>query len=80
MDMKSTFFNGILKEEVHIDQQPLGYMRIGEEKKVLRSKKTLYELKQALQAWNNCIDTYFKKNIYQQCSYEHSLYIKETCR
>jgi len=34
------------------------------EKKVLRLKKVLYGLKQAPRAWNDRIDTYFKKKIY----------------
>ena len=59
MDVKSAFLNGILEEEVYVEQ-PLGYMRRGEEKKVLRLKKALYGLKQAPRAWNYRIDKYFK--------------------
>jgi len=76
MDVKSAFLNGVLEEEVYVEQ-PLGYMRRGEEKKVLRLKKALYGLKQAPRAWNERIDTYFKKNGYEQCPYEHALYIKK---
>jgi len=64
MDVKSAFLNGVLEEEVYVEQ-PLGYMRRGEEKKVLRLKKALYGLKQAPRAWNERIDTYFKKNGYE---------------
>ena len=46
MDVKSTFLNGVLEEEVYLEQPP-GYMKIGEEKKVLKLKKSLYGLKQA---------------------------------
>ena len=77
MDVKSAFLNGILEEEVYVEQ-PLGYMRRGEEKKVLRLKKALYGLKQAPQEWNYCIDKYFKKKGYEQCPYEHALYIKKS--
>ena len=66
MDVKSVFLNGVLKEEVYIEQ-PLGYMRRGEEKKVLRLKKALYGLKQAPRAWNDRIHTYFVENKYEQC-------------
>ena len=76
MDVKSTFLNGVLEEELYVEQ-PLGCMRRGEEKKVLRLKKALYGLKQAPRAWNERIDTYFKKNGYEQCLYEHPLYIKK---
>ena len=44
MDVKSTFLNGVLKEEVYIEQ-PLGYKVKGEEDKVLKLKKALYGLK-----------------------------------
>jgi len=76
MDVKSAFLNGVLKEEVYIEQ-PLGYMRRGEEKKVLRLKKALYGLKQAPRAWNDRIHTYFVENKYEQCPVEHALYIKK---
>nr|KYP69546.1 Retrovirus-related Pol polyprotein from transposon TNT 1-94 [Cajanus cajan] len=77
MDVKSAFLNGVLKEEVYVEQ-PLGYMKRGDEKKVLKMRKALYGLKQAPRAWNERIDGYFKKNGYEQCPYEHALYIKKS--
>nr|KYP55970.1 Retrovirus-related Pol polyprotein from transposon TNT 1-94 [Cajanus cajan] len=77
MDVKSAFLNGVLKEEVYVEQ-PLGYMKRGDEKKVLRLRKSLYGLKQAPRSWNERIDGYFKKNGYEQCPYEHALYIKKS--
>ena len=44
---------------------------------MLRLKKALYDLKQASRAWNERIDTYFKKNGYEQCPYEHAFYTKK---
>ena len=44
MDVKSTFFNGHLEEEVYVEQ-PQGYEVLGKEDKVYRLKKTLYGLK-----------------------------------
>ncbi|KAG8474968.1 hypothetical protein CXB51_031696 [Gossypium anomalum] len=76
MDVKSAFLNGVLKEEVYIEQPP-GYMKSGEKKKVLKLKKALYGLKQAPWAWNTRIDTYFKENGFKQCPYEHALYVKK---
>ena len=77
MDVKSAFLNGMLEKEVYLEQPP-GYVKIGEEKKVLKLKKTLYELKQAPRAWNTRIDIYFKENGYKQCPHEHSLHTKKS--
>lgn len=59
INIKSIFFNVFLKNEVYIEW-PLDYIKMGHEKKVLKLKKVLYELK--LGAWNIRIDTYFKQN------------------
>ena len=53
-------------------------MKIGEEKKVLKLKKSLYRLKQSPRARNIHIDTYFKENGYKQCPHKHSLYTKKS--
>jgi hypothetical protein len=46
MDVKSTFLNGYLEEEVYV-QQPPGYEVKGQEDKVYRLEKEIYGLKQA---------------------------------
>ncbi|GJY96187.1 retrovirus-related pol polyprotein from transposon TNT 1-94 [Tanacetum coccineum] len=76
MDVKSAFLNGMLEEDVYVEQPP-GYMKAGNEKKVLKLKKALYGLKQAPRACNTRIDTYFKENGFKQCPYEHALYVKK---
>jgi hypothetical protein len=43
MDVKSTFLNGDLKEEVYI-RQSVGFIVAGQEGRVLRFKKALYDL------------------------------------
>ena len=73
MDVKSAFVNGVLKNEVYIEQ-PEGYEK--NPGKVLRLKKALYGLKQAPRAWNERIDSYFKENGFKQCPYEYALYVK----
>ncbi|KAE8697001.1 hypothetical protein F3Y22_tig00110637pilonHSYRG00668 [Hibiscus syriacus] len=75
MDVKSAFLNGVLEEEVYI-QQPSGYEVKGHEDKVLKLKKALYGLKQAPRAWNSRIDKYFQENDFNKCPYKHALYIK----
>ncbi|GJY03881.1 retrovirus-related pol polyprotein from transposon TNT 1-94, partial [Tanacetum coccineum] len=50
MDIKTTFLNGPLKEEVYVNQQD-GFVDPHHPNKVYRLKKALYGLKQALKAW-----------------------------
>lgn len=55
LDVKSSFLNGPLEEEVYV-KQPQGYETKGEEGSVYRLRKALYDLKQAPRAWNNRIN------------------------
>ncbi|GKB03159.1 gag-pol polyprotein, partial [Tanacetum coccineum] len=50
MDVKTTFLNGPLKEEVYVNQ-PDGFVDPHHPDKVYRLKKALYKLKQAPKAW-----------------------------
>ena len=45
MDVKSTFLNGELEEEVYI-QQPEGFLLFGKEDYMCKLNKALYSLKQ----------------------------------
>ena len=69
LDVKSAFLNGVLDEEVYVDQ-PEDFNIKGEENRVYRLRKTLYGLKQALRPWNSCIDGYLLKNGFTKCPYE----------
>jgi hypothetical protein len=75
LDVKSAFLNGVLEEEVYVEQ-PEGFISQGEENKVYRLKKALYGLKQAPRAWNARIDDYLQQNGFIKCPYEHSVYMK----
>lgn len=50
LDVKSAFLNGVLQEEIYVEQ-PEELVMQGEEDKVYLLKKTLYGLKQALRVW-----------------------------
>eukprot|EP00253_Pinus_taeda_P029438 PITA_29438 len=76
MDVKSAFLNGVLMEEVYIEQ-PLGYEKKGQEHKVCRLNKALYGLKQATRAWYSRIDSYILENGFDKCEGEPTVYIKE---
>ena len=65
MDVKSTFVNGVLVEEVYIEQ-PLGLKVKLEEDKVLKLKKAFYGLTQPLRAWYSRIDKYFQGQLLAQ--------------
>nr|GEZ68276.1 hypothetical protein [Tanacetum cinerariifolium] len=51
MDVKTTFLNGPLKEEVYV-AQPDGFVDLDHPKKVYHLRKALYGLKQAPRAWS----------------------------
>ena len=55
MDVKTAFLNGDLDEEIDMEQ-PEGFIVPGQEKKVCRLVKSLYELKQAPKQWHEKFD------------------------
>jgi hypothetical protein len=58
--LKSAFLNGDLKEEVYVHQLA-GFVIPGKEDKVLRLRKALHGLRQALRAWNAKLDSTLKR-------------------
>ena len=58
MDVKTTFLNGIIEEEVYIEQ-PEGFEIFNSESHVCRLERVLYGLKQAPRAWYTQINNYF---------------------
>lgn len=57
LDVKLTFLNGPLDEEVFV-LQPLEFMVTGQEKKVNKLRRALYGLKQAPRSYNKWIDNW----------------------
>ena len=51
MDVKTTFLNGELEEEIYMNQSD-GFIAQGQEGKVCRLLKSLYDLKQAPKQWH----------------------------
>ena len=55
MDVKTTFLNGELDEEIYMDQ-PDGFVVKGQENKNCKLLKSLYGLKQAPKQWHQKFD------------------------
>ena len=75
LDVKSAFLNGILKEEIYVEQ-PEGFVKKGEEAKVFLLKKALYGLKQAPRAWYSKIDEHLLSLGFKKSMSEATLYVK----
>jgi hypothetical protein len=75
MDVKSTFLNGGLSEEVYMEQ-PEGFKLFDNPDLVCKLKKALYGLKQAPQAWYHRLDTYLKDKGFKRGTTDNNLYIK----
>lgn len=73
MNVKTTFLNGELKEEVYVTQLPR-FIQKGQEQKVLKLQKALYGLRQAPRAWNLKLDESLIKLGFQRSPSEHAIY------
>ena len=73
MDVKTTFLNGFIQEEVYIEQ-PQGFEAHGKESHICRVKKALYGLKQGLRAWYSRIDTYLQEMGFTKSDTDPNLY------
>jgi hypothetical protein len=75
MDVKTAFLNGELEEEIYITQ-PDGFVVKGQEDKVCKLMKFLYDLKQAPKQWHEKFDVTlisagFSVNGADRCVYYH---------
>ena len=75
MDVKLSFLNGDLEEEVYIEQ-PEGFILGNDEKLVCKLKKALYGLKQAPRAWCYHLDKYLQQQGFTKGSTDSNLYTK----
>lgn len=73
LDIKTTFFNGDLEEDVFM-LQPHGFVKEGSEDLVYKLNHVLYGLKQALCAWCNKINSFLKEQGMTRNELDHNLY------
>ena len=75
MDVKNTFLNGILKEDVYV-AQPKGFIDPHFPDHVLYLKKALYGLKQAPRAWYYWLTQYLVSHGFTRGKADQTLFIK----
>ena len=75
MDVNSTFLNGILEEEVYIEQLE-GFVDKKNKNMICRLHIALYGLKQAPRAWYERLHTYLVKIGFERTDENINLYMK----
>ena len=75
MDVKTSFLNGFLKEDVYV-AQPKGFIDPYFPDHVLYLKKALYGLKQALRAWYDRFTQYLVSHGFTRRKADQTLFIK----
>ncbi|CAL9021631.1 unnamed protein product [Prunus brigantina] len=75
MDVKSAFLNGVLQEEVYVEQ-PAGFKDHFYPDHVYRLKKALYGLKQAPRTWYERLSSYLLQNGYTRGAIDKTLFVK----
>ena len=75
MDVKTTFLNGVIEEEVYIEQ-PQGFETGNQKTHVYKLKKALYGLKQAPRAWYGRIDCFLMSFGFTKSKANSNLYYK----
>jgi len=77
MDMKSAFVNGLIKEEVYVEQPPR-FKDFESLNHVVKSKKALYGLEQPLRSWYERLSQFFMKSNFQRGKVDFTLLIKKS--
>ena len=76
MDVKSAFLNGMLQEEVYIEQ-PKGFVDPHRLDDVYKLKRSLYGLKQAPRAWYDSLTAYLTKHGFKRGFADTTLFIQK---
>jgi len=77
MDVKTTFLNRNIEEEVYIER-PEGFVIHTKESHMCKLRKALYGLKQASRAWYSRIDSYHQNLGFSKSVADLNLYFKVT--
>nr|GEX98843.1 hypothetical protein [Tanacetum cinerariifolium] len=75
MDVKTTFLNGNLREEVYVSQ-PDGFVDQDNPNHVYKLKKALYGLKQVLRAWYDMLSSFLLSHDFFKGSLDPTLFIR----
>ena len=75
MDVKTTFLNGLIEEEVYIEQ-PRCFETNNQKNHVCRLKKELYGMKQAPRVWYGRIDGFLMSLGFTKSKSDSNLYYK----
>ena len=75
MDFKTSFLNGVVEEEVYVEQ-PLGFETRDMETHVCKLKKAMYGLKQARKTWYGRIDSFLSNLGFTKSKVDSNLYYK----
>ena len=73
MDVNSAFLNGMLQEEVYVEQ-PKGFV---DPHRPYKLKKALYGLKQAPRAWYDRLTSYLTENEFKRGNVDNTLFIRK---
>jgi len=76
MDVKSAFLNGIINEEVYVEQPP-GFEDHQYHNHVFKLKNTLYGLKQAPKQWYERLSNFLLSNGYERGMIDKTLFVKK---
>lgn len=77
LDIKNAFLNGDLEEEVYM-QIPPGLESSSTANMVCRLRKSLYGLKQSPRAWFDRLTRVVKKDGFNQCQSDHTMFVKHS--
>ena len=76
VDVTTAFLNGILEDEVYM-QQPKGFECPGKEEFVCKLNRSIYGLKQSPCCWNYTLDAFLKEMQFTQTASDPCIYCRK---